>query len=489
MTTYAELLAFAGISEAIGRFLLCLLATIPISLTMRIINNVTVRHLFSAASGLALSFYCFGTVANVYFAAMVSIAYIAMLMDRKRCRMLTFTGTFGLLIFCHVWYSSGEAWQDGGLDFTGSLMLLTLKAISVATDYQDGLLPKEALKETQEHSRLMKLPTLLEYVAYSFNCGSHFAGPICYMKDYLDWQKSEGIWSPKASQPPPNPTLPAIFAFLQSIGSVAVYFQVVPLAPVSIFSSPEYKTFSFFKCFSLMYFACTATRFKYYFIWSLAECAAVLSGVGFSGWKEVGKKEKVEGETGAKEGLAQNGEAKGGEEGKAVAKWDRAKNCNILGVELADSSAQFPLNWNISVSNWLRVYVYDRLTPKGKKGGLKELMATQVVSAVWHGLYPGYFLYFINSALFIGASRTIYRNQKKIPASSPLLVFLGRVGHGLYASFCNNYGAAGFIILSGYDTMVAYAGVYYAGTLVPIAIIASTMLKPARKASRPKKEA
>ena len=28
--------------------------------------------------------------------------------------------------------------------------------------------------------------------------------------------------------------------------------------------------------------------------------------------------------------------------------------------------------------------VYERLTPLGKKGGFKELMATQVTSALWH---------------------------------------------------------------------------------------------------------
>jgi hypothetical protein len=34
-------------------------------------------------------------------------------------------------------------------------------------------------------------------------------------------------------------------------------------------------------------------------------------------------------------------------------------------------------------------YVYERLTPKGRKPGFLQLMATQLTSAIWHGLYPG----------------------------------------------------------------------------------------------------
>ncbi|MCD7450461.1 hypothetical protein HAX54_006531 [Datura stramonium] len=40
-------------------------------------------------------------------------------------------------------------------------------------------------------------------------------------------------------------------------------------------------------------------------------------------------------------------------------RWDRAKNVDILGVELAKSSVQLPLYGDIQVSTWLRHYVYE----------------------------------------------------------------------------------------------------------------------------------
>ena len=39
----------------------------------------------------------------------------------------------------HVFSASGEAWKQGNMDFTGAQMILTLKLISTAVSYQDGL--------------------------------------------------------------------------------------------------------------------------------------------------------------------------------------------------------------------------------------------------------------------------------------------------------------------------------------------------------------
>jgi D-alanyl-lipoteichoic acid acyltransferase DltB (MBOAT superfamily) len=39
-------------------------------------------------------------------------------------------------------------------------------------------------------------------------------------------------------------------------------------------------------------------------------------------------------------------------------------------------------------------YVYERLTPPGQKPTFMTLMVTQLVSGIWHGLYPGYIMFF-----------------------------------------------------------------------------------------------
>lgn len=72
-------------------------------------------------------------------------------------------------------------------------MVLTLKVISCAINYNDGIEKEEELSETQKKNRLVKLPSLLEYFGYCLCCGSHFAGPVYEMKDYLDWTERKGV--------------------------------------------------------------------------------------------------------------------------------------------------------------------------------------------------------------------------------------------------------------------------------------------------------
>ena len=45
----------------------------------------------------------------------------------------------GNLLCSHVSSASGSAWKEGKMDFTGSQMIVTLKLISSAVIYQDGL--------------------------------------------------------------------------------------------------------------------------------------------------------------------------------------------------------------------------------------------------------------------------------------------------------------------------------------------------------------
>lgn len=57
--------------------------------------------------------------------------------------------------------------------------------------------------------------------------------------------------------------------------------------------------------------------------------------------------------------------------------------------------------WNMMITAWLKNYVYLRVlrSRKGTKAGFAPLLITFMVSAIWHGFYPGYFIFFIMSAI------------------------------------------------------------------------------------------
>nr|XP_027076122.1 lysophospholipid acyltransferase 1-like [Coffea arabica] len=82
--------------------------------------------------------------------------------------------------------------------------------------------------------------------------------------------------------------------------------------------------------------------------------------------------------------------------------------------------------------------VYERLVQDGKKAGFFQLLATQTVSAVWHGLYPGYMIFFVQSALFIAGSRgsnTI--PKKKKPVIAVKMVFELKTTRPIVLMFCS----------------------------------------------------
>ncbi|KHG06049.1 Lysophospholipid acyltransferase 2 [Gossypium arboreum] len=445
--------AAIGVSVPVLWFLLCFVATIPVSFLWRFVPGTLPKHVYSAFSGLVLSYLSFGISSNLLFLVPMLLGYAAMLLYRPKCGIITFFLSFGYLIGCHVYYMSGDAWKEGGIDATGALMVLTLKVISSAINYNDGLLKEEDLREAQKKYRLVKLPSLIEYFGYCLCCGSHFAGPVFEIKDYLEWTEGEGIWAPSDKGLSPSPYGATFRALVQAGISMAVYLYLVPYHPLSRFGEPVYQEWGFWRKLSFQYMSGFTARWKYYFIWSISEASIIISGLGFSGWTESSPPKP---------------------------KWDRAKNVDIPGVELAKSAVVLPLVWNIQVSTWLRHYVYERLITKGKKPGFFQLLATQTVSAVWHGLYPGYMLFFVQSALMIAGSRVIYRWEQasNIGLVKKTLVFINFA----YTLLILNYSAVGFLVLSLHESLALYGSVYYVGTILPITLILLGYIIPAKPA-------
>ncbi|CAM8934756.1 unnamed protein product [Rhodiola kirilowii] len=441
-----------GVSVPVLRFLLCFVATIPAGLLWRIVPTQLGKHIYAALSGATLSYLAFGFSANLHFLVPMLLGYASMVLIRRKCGIITFFTGFGYLIGCHMYYMSGDAWKEGGIDATGALMVLTLKVISCSINYNDGLLREEGLREAQKKNRLLKLPTTVEYFGFCLCYGTHFAGPVYEMKDYLDWTKEKGAWAP--THKPASVFLPTIRALLQAGFCMGLYLYLIPNYSLSTFSDPLYNEWGFWKKLSFQYMAGFTARWKYYFIWSISEASMIVSGLGFTGWTDSSPPKP---------------------------KWDSAKNVDILGVELAKSSVELPLVWNIQVSSWLRYYVYERLVQKGKRPGFFQLLATQTVSAVWHGLYPGYLIFFVQSALLIAGSRVIYKWQQAVPSTMKSLLVLVNFAYTVLVLNCS---CVGFLVLNWHETLAAYKSVYYIATVAPILVILlGKVIKPARHVS------
>ncbi|RYR77208.1 hypothetical protein Ahy_A01g001663 [Arachis hypogaea] len=423
--------ASIGVTVPVLRFLLCFAATVPLSFLWRIVPGLLPKHLYSTGIGVSLSYIFFGLSSNMHFLVLIMVGYSFLLLLRPRCGILTFFLGFGYLIGCHVYYMSGDdtvydfltvieghVYHVSDIEGGNSVVLLTYIYIWLwglnGVDPEDHLLllkEEEGLREAQRKYRLTKLPFLVEYIGYCLCCMTHFAGSVFEMKDNLDWTEGKGIWSKEAKRPSPLPYGATIRALIQADFCMALYLYLVPYFPLSRFTEPIYQEWAFWKKFGYQYMSGFTACWKsfYYHLWS---------------WLVNSSPPKP--------------------------RWDRAKNVDILGVEFAKSSVVIPTVWNIQVSTWLRrcdrtkpifqkfgmkldlvkldseyeivkillcyrlyfaLDVYERLVQSGKKPGFFQLLATQTISAIWHncfvvlGVYPGYIIFFVQSALMIAGSR------------------------------------------------------------------------------------
>jgi lysophospholipid acyltransferase len=124
---------------------------------------------------------------------------------------------------------------------------------------------------------------------------------------------------------------------------------------------------------------------KYYGVWALTEGACILSGIGYGGLDPVTGK----------------------------ARWDKLQNVKPLAIEFAQNTHAYLGNWNINTNQWLRNYMYLRVTPKGKKPGFRASMATFVTSAFWHGFYSGYYFAFVLASFHQYIAKSKHRLVRK----------------------------------------------------------------------------
>ena len=128
---------------------------------------------------------------------------------------------------------------------------------------------------------------------------------------------------------------------------------------------------SLFQRIAHLWIATSCARFQYYFAWILAEGANNAAGFGGQIKKS---KDKVQEVT-----------------------FDLLCNVKVLKVEFALNLKGVLDNWNIQTSLWLRYICYERTK--------ENVTKTMMLSALWHGLYPGYFLTFASASLITEAAR------------------------------------------------------------------------------------
>ncbi|XP_021379722.1 lysophospholipid acyltransferase 1-like isoform X2 [Mizuhopecten yessoensis] len=273
------------------------------------------------------------------------------------------------------------------LDVTGPMMLMTQKVTSVAFSLHDGMdVPDVTLSEDQRKNCIRKKPSMLMYYSYMFSFHDIMSGPLVFYDDYLSFIDGSSTKVPppnkeknhnnKAREPSPNAAMveTSLVAIVTGVLMLLtpIYFPISTMADDTFL----YKTNIIYRNL-YMIIAVSLHRSKYYFAWKLGELSNLGAGLGFRGYDEEGKE-----------------------------KWDLLTNISIWKLETSTSLKVFIDSWNLNTVVWLRRVIYERAPPSVKT------MAVFACSSVWHGLYPGYYVTFVSTALAVMAARKMRRNVR-----------------------------------------------------------------------------
>ena len=140
----------------------------------------------------------------------------------------------------------------------------------------------------------------------------------------------------------------------------------------------------------------------------------------------------------------------------------------------------------MSTAKWLKYYVYLRQIPndKSKKVSIfKPAMITFLVSAVWHGFYPGYYIFFIELGLVDYISK-LYGNilnplvEGKLPG--PLIYVIAWLWCFAWFSYINIC----FFLLSFENTHKVHGSMNYIGEIILVVSMAVLyLINPKEKKS------
>ncbi|RIA85160.1 MBOAT, membrane-bound O-acyltransferase family-domain-containing protein [Glomus cerebriforme] len=461
-----------------------LLASYPLALVYKRLppHNPNIKHLFSIAIAIIVLFGVFDLADAFYTMLISSLISYAIIYHVKGIwgPILVFLYALGHLSINHIYRQINRISYDR-YDPTGPQMVLVIKLTSFAFNVFDGRRPSKELTPYQKSKAIPSMPSILEYLGYLFFFGGFMAGPAFEFMDYRQFTNMEMFRVDNDSIEPdqnnmhlkqlklvneyynkniplkgnnnntsrsfkyyvPNGSIPA----LSKLG-FGIFFIICTMIfgnnyPVNWTLSEEFKAISLFDKLIYIQIASFCARFKYYIVWSIAEGACILSGLGFNGYDEHGN-----------------------------AKWNRVTNVDIVAYETADNIKTLLDSWNMNTNKWLKNYVYLRVTPPGKKPNFFSTFATFGTSAIWHGFYPGYYLTFISGAFVQSIHRTLRRNIRpifltpKFSSLKPLYNFLG----WLLTQTVIHYIVIPFNILSFRNSLYVWKLLYFCGHIAIILV-------------------
>lgn len=143
-------------------------------------------------------------------------------------------------------------------------------------------------------------------------------------------------------------------------------------------------------------------------------------------------------------------------------------NADLNATELCTSPSQYIGGWNSSVQAWLKHNVYRGLLPATSPRLIRQL-ATFAVSAFWHGVRPGYYLFFLGLFAMVCVEQLVraaladqhWEGSRLMRVASGVGEgdFVSRAAHALVSLVCHVWTMLCFGFFGGAFNLLAWSDV------------------------------
>jgi lysophospholipid acyltransferase len=322
------------------------------------------------------------------------------------------------------------------MDITATLMMYTCKWTAFAWCYKDGGKDDKDLSEDQKLKKITELPSFFEYVSYIFFYASAIVGPFYDYKDHVEFIQLTGNY-----QKIPSCVAAGIAYMLCGFVAMAVVVLYGARVHHNFMVTEDFAGWPFWQKFIFYNVSMQVYRMKYYTGWLFATANVTAAGLNYDS-SVTGK--------------------------GYLSSFKKIVSVRPVDFEFSDNIKDKLEAWNSSVQTWLKNYVYFRVTSaeEGKKNPKKATFASNVtfmLSALWHGLYPGYYMTFFQMFLQQQVNRFIFRARDKFSfIPSPVRTFLG----ALICTCGLNYSCVMFQMLDFGKAVTFGHNMYHCGTII-----------------------
>ncbi|XP_075973517.1 lysophospholipid acyltransferase 6 [Anticarsia gemmatalis] len=396
------------------------------------------RHTVCLVSGLLMGYFCFGRQA-VHLSMLPMLSYILLKTVPHYLMGNVILAASILYLSCLHLHRQIYHTADYTLDITGPLMVITQRVTSLAYLLQDNLVKEEINANStklsnEDFAKIEKIPSPLEYFAYTLAFQTLMCGPVVFYSDYIKFiegARYDECEKTKGSSEP-SPRRAVFYKVAGSLAAALLYLTLAnkyPLTVLEELTDPTSEVSRSWSALYLLWYAYLSTlvvRCKYYHAWLLSEAICNNCGMGFNGYDKNGSP-----------------------------KWDKMSNIDIFGFEFAQNFRTAVASWNKNTNAWLRSVAYER------GGAAWRTSRVYALSAVWHGFHPGYYLTFFAGGIFTVAARKIRYIARPRFLDSPKKKMLYDSITFITTRVAMTYATVPFVLLHLAPSLAFYGKFYY----------------------------